>query len=178
MTLPLQSLTPDQLALALSIPITEARKVHASVQREDFGTAHVKGVRRETLVRVRAETHIPTLKQLAARESSYDAFVKYALETHDAHVIETVRIPLKKPGRYSVCVSSQVGCALGCKFCATGRMGLKRNLEAWEIVEQVRTVRRHLPDGRVHGVVFQGDGVSGVENSDPRVRSRAHPTIG
>jgi len=57
-----------------------------------------------------------------------------------------------------VCVSSQVGCALACVFCATGRLGLTRNLETWEIVEQVRVVRARLPRGRVHGVVFQGMG--------------------
>jgi 23S rRNA (adenine2503-C2)-methyltransferase len=55
-------------------------------------------------------------------------------------------------------VSSQVGCALACAFCATGRLGLARNLEAWEIVEQVRVIRARLPSGRVHGVVFQGMG--------------------
>jgi len=55
-------------------------------------------------------------------------------------------------------VSSQVGCALACAFCATGRLGLARNLAAWEIVEQVRVVRARLPRGRVHGVVFQGMG--------------------
>ncbi len=87
-----------------------------------------------------------------------DPFVKYALDTHDG-VVETVRIPLEKPGRFSVCVSSQVGCGLGCSFCATGRLGLRRNLKAWEIVEQVRIVRRDLgPGSRVHGVVFQGMG--------------------
>jgi 23S rRNA (adenine2503-C2)-methyltransferase len=81
------------------------------------------------------------------------------LETEDGARIETVRIPLEKPGRFVVCVSSQVGCAIGCRFCATGRLGLSRNLEAWEIVEQVRVVRRELPPGsRVHGVVFQGMG--------------------
>jgi 23S rRNA (adenine2503-C2)-methyltransferase len=72
-----------------------------------------------------------------------------------------VRIPLEKPGRFSVCVSSQVGCALRCAFCATGRLGLSRNLETWEIVEQVRAVRRTLDPARgerVHGVVFQGMG--------------------
>jgi 23S rRNA (adenine2503-C2)-methyltransferase len=58
-----------------------------------------------------------------------------------------------------VCVSSQVGCALACEFCATGRMGLTRNLETWEILEQVRVIRAGLPDKtRVHGVVFQGMG--------------------
>jgi 23S rRNA (adenine2503-C2)-methyltransferase len=56
-------------------------------------------------------------------------------------------------------VSSQAGCALACAFCATGRLGLARNLAAWEIVEQVRVVRGTLSGGqRVHGVVFQGMG--------------------
>src|SRR6185503_8943616 len=86
-------------------------------------------------------------------------FVKYVLGLGDDTVVETVRIPLERPGRYTVCVSSQVGCALACAFCATGRLGLTRNLEAWEIVEQVRVVRRRLPAAaRVHGVVFQGMG--------------------
>jgi 23S rRNA (adenine2503-C2)-methyltransferase len=155
----LQALTPERLATALSLTITEARKVHASVQREDAFGIQLQGVRRESTQRVRAEGHVPTLELVAEKKSQIDPFVKYALRTHDGHVIETVRIPLEKPGRFSVCVSSQVGCALGCKFCATGRMGLTRNLETWEIVEQVRTVRRHLPEGgRVHGVVFQGMG--------------------
>lgn len=101
---------------------------------------------------------MPSLTVVAERSSRIDPFVKYALRTKDAHVIETVRIPLERAGRFSVCVSSQVGCALGCTFCATGRMGLSRNLETWEIVEQVRVVRRYAGGQRVHGVVFQGMG--------------------
>jgi 23S rRNA (adenine2503-C2)-methyltransferase len=70
-----------------------------------------------------------------------------------------VRIPLERRGRFSVCISSQVGCALACAFCATGRLGLARNLDVWEMVEQVRVVRRTLEQGqRVRGVVFQGMG--------------------
>ncbi len=160
--LALQALTPERLVQHVSISLTEARKIHASVQREDFGIAVLQGVRRESLAKVRAEGHVPSLSMLAERKSQIDPFVKYALGTHDGHVIETVRIPLENQARFSVCVSSQVGCALGCKFCATGRMGLTRNLEAWEIVEQVRTVRRSLtldrPGARIHGVVFQGMG--------------------
>ena len=75
----------------------------------------------------------------------------------DGQLLEAVRIPLEKP-RWSVCVSSQVGCALGCRFCETGRMGLRRNLEAWEMVEQVLTVRRESPERPLTGVVFQGQG--------------------
>src|SRR5262249_17152277 len=73
---------------------------------------------------------------------------------------EAVRIPLlHRPGdeKYVVCVSSQVGCALGCVFCATGRMGFKRNLATWEIVDQVLHVRADSPHP-VRGVVFMGRG--------------------
>ena len=102
---------------------------------------------------------VPALEIVAEKRSALDPFLKLALRTHDQHVFETVRIPLEHEGRFSVCVSSQVGCALACAFCATGRMGLSRNLESWEIVEQVRLIRRGLPSGgRVHGVVFQGMG--------------------
>jgi 23S rRNA (adenine2503-C2)-methyltransferase len=110
---------------------------------------------------VRARAAVPSLAVVAERKSLVDPFVKYALQTHDGHVLESVRIPLERPGRFSACVSSQVGCALGCAFCATGRMGLVRNLEAWEIVEQVRVLRASLadrPGARIHGVVFQGMG--------------------
>jgi 23S rRNA (adenine2503-C2)-methyltransferase len=155
---PLQALTPERLIRVLPLTLAEARKVHASVQREDAPGTPLHGVRRESLACLREQAHVPALALVTEAKSQIDPFVKYALRTGDGHVIETVRIPLEKPGRFSVCVSSQVGCALGCKFCATGRMGLTRNLETWEIVEQVRTVRRHLTEGRVHGVVFQGMG--------------------
>jgi 23S rRNA (adenine2503-C2)-methyltransferase len=110
---------------------------------------------------VRAAGSVPRLEVARELRSALDPFVKLALHTADGHVVETVRIPLERKGRFSVCVSSQVGCALACSFCATGRMGLLRNLETWEIVEQVRIVRRGLDPRRkerVHGVVFQGMG--------------------
>jgi 23S rRNA (adenine2503-C2)-methyltransferase len=59
--------------------------------------------------------------------------------------------------KYVVCVSSQVGCALGCAFCATGRLGFKRNLAVWEIVDQVFQIRADSPHP-VRGVVFMGMG--------------------
>jgi 23S rRNA (adenine2503-C2)-methyltransferase len=91
------------------------------------------------------------------RRSEVDPFVKYLFRAEDGRTFEAVRIPLERP-RWSVCVSSQAGCALGCAFCETGRLGLERNLEAWEIVEQVLTVRRESPERPVTGVVFQGQG--------------------
>jgi 23S rRNA (adenine2503-C2)-methyltransferase len=76
----------------------------------------------------------------------------------DSAVIESVL--MRYPDRNSVCVSSQVGCAVGCSFCATGRLGLKRNLTTWEIVNQVLLFSRRLKriKLRVDSVVFMGMG--------------------
>ncbi len=86
-----------------------------------------------------------------------DGFVKYLFRLHDGALVEAVRIPLEVPGRFTVCLSSQAGCAMGCTFCATGRLGLTRNLEPWEIVAQFVAVRDEAP-GHVAGAVFQGQG--------------------
>ena len=67
-------------------------------------------------------------------------------------------------GRFTLCISSQAGCATGCKFCMTGRLGLKRNLKASEIVDQVITVKRHIetgvhePEVSITNIVFMGMG--------------------
>lgn len=86
-----------------------------------------------------------------------DGFVKYLFRLHDGALAEAVRIPLEIDGRFTICLSSQAGCAMACDFCATGRMGLTRNLEAWEIVAQFVAVRDEAP-GVVTGAVFQGQG--------------------
>jgi 23S rRNA (adenine2503-C2)-methyltransferase len=86
-----------------------------------------------------------------------DGFVKYLFRLHDGLLAEAVRIPLEAEGRFTVCLSSQVGCAMGCTFCATGRLGLARNLEPWEMVAQFLAVRAEVA-GDVTGAVFQGQG--------------------
>jgi 23S rRNA (adenine2503-C2)-methyltransferase len=157
----LQALCPEELVLlADGIELGEARKLIALVHRgEPLPSRSPSEVRRSSLERVRAATSLPELRLVARTPSAVDGFVKYALAASDGAVFETVKIPLERPDRVTVCVSAQVGCALACAFCATGRLGLLRNLEAWEIVEQLRVVRRDLlPGARIHGVVFQGMG--------------------
>jgi 23S rRNA (adenine2503-C2)-methyltransferase len=158
--LALQALTPDALAAAAGLTAAEARKIVAAVHRGDpLDRLNAAGVRRVALDAVRTRCSLPALELRSVRNSAVDPFVKLALGTADGHVVEAVRIPLERTGRFSACVSSQVGCALACAFCATGRLGLSRNLETWEIVEQVRLVRGTLvKPNRVHGVVFQGMG--------------------
>jgi 23S rRNA (adenine2503-C2)-methyltransferase len=75
-------------------------------------------------------------------QHSADGTVKTRWLTHDGHRIESVLIPVPDDNRYTVCVSTQVGCSLTCAFCATGRMGRKRNLSPAEIYDQVAGVNR------------------------------------
>ena len=155
----LQAFTPEQLCAALpEVNLKEARRVVSTVHKDGVLTNRM-GLRKTALLALQQHTTQPQLQLVDARQSGLDPFQKYVMQTGDGHLVETVRIPLEKQGRYSVCVSSQVGCAMACAFCATGRLGLTRGLETWEIVEQVRVVRRSLAAGsRVHGVVFQGMG--------------------
>ncbi|XP_057415330.1 uncharacterized protein LOC130710176 isoform X2 [Lotus japonicus] len=100
-------------------------------------------------------------KALALKEihTASDGTRKILFTLDDGLVIETVVIPCDR-GRTTVCVSSQVGCAMNCQFCYTGRMGLKRHLTAAEIVEQAVFARRLLTSdvGSITNVVFMGMG--------------------
>ena len=85
-----------------------------------------------------------------------DGTRKYLFYTPDGHAIETVMIPER--GRHTVCISTQVGCPMGCKFCATGLLGIKRNLKAREIAEQVFVAARDVAPERISNVVVMGMG--------------------
>jgi len=102
-----------------------------------------------------------SLPRLVERHPSADGSTKCVLETVDGHRIEAVHMPrdVRSP-RVTFCISSQVGCAMGCTFCATGSMGIVRNLDAGEIVGQVLVLMRELgPDiGQNVNLVFMGMG--------------------
>lgn len=89
------------------------------------------------------------------RSKSPDGTIKYLLKLKDGLIIEAVGIPSDK--RLTVCVSSQIGCPMGCDFCATGKGGFTRNLETYEIVDQVLTVQEDF-QRRVSNIVFMGMG--------------------
>lgn len=96
---------------------------------------------------------------VASRQVSGDGTVKSAFRLHDTHLVEGVLIPADD--RMTACVSSQVGCSLTCKFCATGYMDRKRNLEASEIYDQVVTISRQAEEHFGHpltNIVYMGMG--------------------
>ena len=92
---------------------------------------------------------------------SRDGTIKTRWKLFDGQLVESVLIPVEKDDRYTVCVSSQVGCSLGCSFCATGKMGYKRNLHAFEIFEQFFRVNQQCLEKFDHpltNIVFMGMG--------------------
>lgn len=152
--------------------------------REDgINPAHAKSLwralHREALTNLREADFLPPLgkwveanvgegkrffldvPELAEEIPSGDGLTrKFLLRLRDGQTIETVLMGYE--GRHTVCVSSQVGCAMGCVFCATGQMGFTRHLRPGEIVAQVLHARRALkeqsPDKRLRNLVMMGMG--------------------
>lgn len=95
------------------------------------------------------------------RQFSSDGTIKTRWNLFDGHKIESVLIPVVKDDRFTVCVSSQVGCSLNCAFCATGKLGYTRNLHAFEIYEQFFKVNQLCESEYLHpltNIVFMGMG--------------------
>ncbi len=99
--------------------------------------------------------------QVDTEQKSIDGTIKTRFVLHDGHFIESVLIPVPEQDRYTVCVSSQVGCSLDCAFCATGKMKRIRNLDPGEIFDQVVLVNEQCQEHfgkNLSNVVFMGMG--------------------
>ncbi len=96
-----------------------------------------------------------TFPELVTKVTSKDGTVKFLWKYEDGSTVESVL--LRYPDRISACISSQVGCNLGCKFCATGRSGFVRNLTSGEILAQILGMERSEKE-RIGNVVFMGMG--------------------
>lgn len=104
---------------------------------------------------------------LVKENKSVDGTKKYLFELFDGNKIESVLIPEAK--RNTLCISSQVGCAMGCTFCLTARVGKIRNLSCSEIVDQYLTINK-LNDGSITNIVYMGMGEP-LDNLENTVRS-------
>jgi len=113
--------------------------------------------------------------RLVAAQSSIDGARKLVLELTDGLRVECVLIP--GDDHDTLCVSTQVGCAMGCRICRTGRMGLVRNLTAGEIVAQLLETRMQVTESRITNVVFMGMGepLANFDETVKAVRILTHP---
>ena len=173
--LPFEELRAALVPLGLDEPTS--RRVFAAVfahDRDLAGVLRTRGLRREWRLALAPIAAVPSLRVVDRRQAP-DGFLKYLFELQDGLRVEAVRIPLLHD-KFTVCLSSQVGCALGCTFCQTGRMGFFRNLSTWEIVDQLLWVRREAPRP-VRGAVFMGMGepLLNYDNVIRAARILCHP---
>lgn len=165
MALVLKDCTSDELHAqfgGIGLSPKFARRLQAAIfqRRSPDVPAQLPEVPRRVLDEVRRQARFPRLKLLERSVSPADGFAKYLFQGDGPEPFEAIRIPLMhRPGdrKYIVCVSSQAGCALGCTFCATAKLGFQRNLQPWEIVDQVLQVQADS-EHPVRGVVFMGMG--------------------
>ncbi|MBE7705890.1 MAG: 23S rRNA (adenine(2503)-C(2))-methyltransferase RlmN [Cyanobacteria bacterium SIG30] len=147
----------ENLALELEEPKFRAKQLHnwiwtKSAQNFDEMTDLSKNFK-EKLQQIAVVTNV----KIKTKQVSSDGTIKYLLEYEDGECVETVLMRFDNRSNLTACVSSQVGCACGCDFCATGKRGFIRNLTAFEIANQILTIQRDSKL-KVTNVVFMGQG--------------------
>lgn len=138
------------------LPAFRARQLmHWIYERGATDISQITVFSKELRARLAEQAYISNLA-LIERLTSHDGTQKYLFGLEDGLAIESVLIPDEE--RLTLCVSSQVGCAMGCRFCRTGTMGFIRDLRAHEIVDQVISVTRLIAPAKISNIVFMGMG--------------------
>jgi len=129
-------------------------------KKQKFSFEDMRNIPKTILEKLEADFRINAI-DVDKRQVSIDGTIKNRIQLHDGHLVESVLIPVEDMSRYTACVSSQVGCSLTCKFCATGKMKLQRNLEASEIFDQVALLNQQCIanyDKPLSNIVYMGMG--------------------
>ncbi len=147
----------EQKIEELGEPAFRARQIFKWLYQKNASSfSEMTDIPKKFRERLELSFRIDSLKALNEAKSS-DGSIKFLFETEDEYAIESVWIP--DHPRYTLCVSSQVGCAMDCAFCATAKLGLKRNLAPGEIVDQISLVKRSKAvKNRITNLVFMGMG--------------------
>jgi 23S rRNA (adenine2503-C2)-methyltransferase len=158
----LRNLTRAELtafAAAHGLPAFRAKQIFSWLYRPGISSfAEMTDLSKELRESLAKEAFFSRLTP-AVKEVSNDGTIKYGFRLDDGKMIESVLIPEEE--RNTLCISSQVGCAMACAFCLTGTMGFSRNLSCAEIVDQVCAVSNDLREhhlGVVNNLVFMGMG--------------------
>lgn len=174
-----KGLFPEELAALLAplgAPAFRAKQLFGWMHRR-LATDFAQMTDLPAALRAQLAEHfrLTALREVSRAEAP-DGATRFLFALADDNTVESVYIPTAT--RNTVCVSSQVGCPFGCKFCATGQSGFKRNLSAAEIVDQVYRVQAALPAGRrISNVVYMGMGepLGNYEQTLRSVRLLLHP---
>ena len=166
----IQDFTKDELTSMIK-PSFRAKQIYSWVYHKyvaDFD--EMKNLPKEMREKLKGEFILAPLKILTKQQSS-DGSIKYLFGLHDGHTVEVVLLlmrdkeyhedgTIKHQERYTVCISSQVGCKVGCAFCLTAKGGFMRDLTAGEIVSQLLMVKKdnHIDANRRLNIVYMGMG--------------------
>lgn len=175
----LKNLSPQELEGLLSSFGKERYRAHQilrwlyqkAVRSIDEMTNLSKKLRQD-LNQIALISHLSLLRS----EQSKDGTKKFLFELEDGERIESVLIPDRR--RLTLCLSTQVGCAMGCRFCLTGKIGFKRNLTLSEILNQILGVRETLsPEESVTNIVLMGMGepLANYQNTLKAIELMTHP---
>jgi 23S rRNA (adenine2503-C2)-methyltransferase len=162
----------EDFVLALGLEKFRAQQIYKwiySKSQRDFNLiTDLSKKARETLVNDPNSLPIGSLR-LVAHEKSVDGTQKFLFETQEGEKVESVLMRFSDRDSISACISSQIGCAVACPFCATGTLGFKKNLRASEIIEQVLFMQ-NLSGERIDNIVYMGQGEP-LNNYDEVVKS-------
>lgn len=141
----------------LGLPKFRAKQIHSWIYAKWAGSFdEMTDLSQDLRQKLNDVAQVPLLK-IAHLEVSRDGTRKYLFELPDGQLIESVLIAFDDRPSLTACLSSQVGCAVGCTFCATGYLGFKRNLTSQEIVDQILMIQRESGQ-RVGNIVYMGQG--------------------
>jgi len=147
----------ESFAESLEMPTFRGRQIHSWIYDKYAGSfeemSNLPAAARDILGK-QAKVSLLELKHL---QISKDGTRKYLFALADGQLVESVLMKFSDRKTISACVSSQVGCAVGCTFCATGYLGFKRNLNSQEIVDQIMAMQRES-GLRIANIVFMGQG--------------------
>lgn len=157
----LQKAEIETLLVAMGEPKFRAKQIHEWLWQKGAGYFEEMTNLSKALRQKLEEEFLLRPIVLDKAQFSSDGTIKSRFRLHDGHLIESVLIPVPADNRFTVCVSTQVGCSLTCSFCATGRMERMRNLDAAEIYDQVVMVNKQCLERFGHpltNIVYMGMG--------------------
>ncbi len=146
-----------KLVSDLSWPSFKGKVLHSWIYKKWANSFHEMSDLSKTERDYLEENYRLSSLDIKDKQVSKDKTIKYLWKTDKGELIESVRMYFEEHESFSACISSQVGCAVGCPFCATGAIGFKKNLTASQIIEQILNIQRDTKE-RLNNIVFMGQG--------------------
>ncbi|MCQ2398064.1 MAG: 23S rRNA (adenine(2503)-C(2))-methyltransferase RlmN [Sphaerochaetaceae bacterium] len=149
--------TPEQLVSLLNLDkLFQGKQIYKWLCRSVSSFEEMTDLPKSVRQRLCAERSSVFSTEVTGFQKDDDGSVKLAIRLEDGCIVETVLLT-DSEGQFTACLSSQVGCAMGCRFCRTGTLGLSRNLKSSEIIEQFAHLQQKAPK-KISHVVFMGMG--------------------